>query len=295
MNGVIVIDKHKGPTSHDVVAEVKRRLNLSKAGHLGTLDPSATGVLPVVTDGATKLARFLEGDEKGYTAAMKLGEETDTYDADGKVIGVRDTKGVTEEAVLDALASFRGRILQTPPMFSSVKLGGRPLYRLARKGITVERASREVEIYSIEAVEIDIPRVVFRVLCTRGTYIRTLVHDIGARLGCGAHLTELRRFKSGVFTLERAVGLHEADEVLKGAFIPVDEALGLVYGELRTIQLDEREAERVRNGNPAIDHRRRAFFSSLRDGEMVRFMHRENLLAIASFRNGAFKVERVFV
>ena len=295
MNGVLVIDKPKGPTSHDVVAGVKKRLGLSRAGHLGTLDPAATGVLPLVLDGATKLARFLEGGEKGYVAAMKLGEETDTYDAEGRVVRTSNTDDVTEQAVTGALASFRGRILQIPPMFSSVKLGGRPLHRLARRGVNVERAPKEVDIHSIEVLEMDIPHVVFKVLCSRGTYIRTLVHDAGRALGCGAHLVELRRFKSGVFTLDRAVGLDAPRERLREAIIPVDEALGLVFGELKSIHLDEREAERIRNGNPAVDGKRRAFFSSLRDGEMVRFMHKKNLLAIASFKNGAFKMERVFV
>ena len=149
MNGILVIDKPRGLTSHDVVMVVKKRLGANKAGHIGTLDPIATGILPVCINGATRLARFLEGGRKEYVASIKLGEETDTYDAEGNVVLKKDITSVRKEDIIAVVHSFRGRIRQTPPMFSAIKINGVALYRLARQGVEVERAPRDVEIYDI--------------------------------------------------------------------------------------------------------------------------------------------------
>ena len=170
-------------TSHDVVMRVRRILGVKKIGHTGTLDPMATGLLPLCVGGATKIARFLEGGEKEYRATIKFGVETDSYDAEGKVVAESDTSGVSEEMVLEALTQFKGKIQQIPPMYSAVKIGGTPLYKLARKGITVEREPKEVEISAIDVEEFTMPLLTMRITCSKGTYIRTLCHDLGTVVG----------------------------------------------------------------------------------------------------------------
>ncbi|MFQ5328913.1 MAG: tRNA pseudouridine(55) synthase TruB [Thermodesulfobacteriota bacterium] len=205
--GILVVDKPGGMTSHDVVARVRRVLGVKKVGHTGTLDPMATGLLPLCIGGATKIARFLEGGAKEYRATIKFGVETDSYDAEGKVVAESDTSGVREETVIEALEQFRGKIQQIPPMYSAVKIGGTPLYKLARKGITVEREPKEVEITAIEVEEFAMPLLTMRIACSRGTYIRTLCHDLGRAVGCGAHLVALRRTRSGHFSLDDAIAL----------------------------------------------------------------------------------------
>lgn len=223
--GVLVIDKPQGWTSHDVVAHVKRKLKARKVGHLGTLDPLATGVLVLVINGATKYSSLLDTGAKEYLAVAKLGEETDTYDREGKVVASFDVSAITEEAVRRALDGFRGAISQVPPMYSAIKSNGKPLYKLARKGVTVEREARLVEVYRLDVVRIDIPVVEFKVLCSRGTYLRSMCHDLGKALGAGAHLADLRRLASGDFSISEAVspGLDAGE--LAGKVIPLEDAL----------------------------------------------------------------------
>ena len=239
LDGVLVIDKPAGCTSHDVVSRVKKKLGARKVGHLGTLDPSATGVLPLVINRATKEARRLEGGEKEYVALMTLGLETDTLDADGAVTRRGDASGVTGEDVLRVLNGFRGKIMQVPPMYSAVKRDGVPLYRLARKGVIVERDAKEVEVFDIEVISMEGPKeglpmesgesgvasVSFRVVCSRGTYVRSLCADSGALLGCGAHLAALRRVKSGPFTTSEAVSPGATRDELLRAIIPLRQLL----------------------------------------------------------------------
>lgn len=236
-NGVIVADKPAGWTSHDVVAVVKKKIGARKVGHLGTLDPLATGVLPLVIDGATKASCLLEGGGKDYVAALKLGEATDTYDSEGTALSTGDFSGVAREDVLRALSGFIGRIRQIPPMYSSIKRGGVPLYRLARRGIVVEREARDVEVFGIEALDIAVPYVEFRVVCSRGTYVRSICNDLGALLGCGAHLTGLRRVASGAFTIGEAVSPEAGKETLISSIIPVEEAIrrSSAEGACRTV------------------------------------------------------------
>lgn len=223
--GVLVIDKPEGWTSHDVVAHVKRKLKAKKVGHLGTLDPLATGVLVLVIDGATKYSNILDTGAKAYLAVAKLGEETDTYDREGSVVASSDVSGVTEDSIRKALDSFRGRIRQVPPMYSAIKSNGTPLYKLARKGVTIEREAREVEVYSLDVVRIETPVVEFRVACSRGTYLRSMCHDLGKLLGTGAHLLELRRLASGDFSITEAVAPGLDAEELSKRIIPLEEAL----------------------------------------------------------------------
>jgi len=225
--GVLVADKPAGWTSHDVVARVKSRLKARKVGHLGTLDPLATGVLPLVVNRATRFADRLSGGRKVYEAVMVLGVETDTYDSEGRVVERRGIDSLERAAVDAAFEGLRGRILQVPPMYSAIKKDGVPLYKLARRGRVVEREAREVEVFSLDITAFEPPCVSIRVVCTRGTYVRSLCHDAGRSLGCGAHLAGLRRTGSGPFTLSQAVGPEAPIEALKGALIPLDEALAL--------------------------------------------------------------------
>ena len=288
MNGILVIDKPAGITSHDVVARVKKLIRASKVGHLGTLDPNATGVLPLVINRATKSARFLEGGTKSYLSTMKLGEETDTYDIEGKVTRSAGVGDVTEADVREALSAFVGHIEQVPPMFSAVKRKGVPLYKLARKGVVVEREAKEVEIESIEVVSIDLPSVVFSVNCSRGTYVRTLCHDVGARLGCGALLSELRRTSSGAFTLDDAVTMEAGPEELKAAVIPLERAFARVF---KAVEISRDDAERIARGAVmlGIDN-----FPSLKAPEMVRFIFNNRLVALSSYSgDGIFKIEKI--
>lgn len=225
MNGILIADKPAGWTSHDVVARVKKALGARKVGHLGTLDPMATGVLPLVINQATKFARFLDGGKKEYICALKLGEETDTYDAEGRITATGDPSSLTGEEIIKALKGFAGKIRQVPPMYSSKKINGTPLYKMARKGIVVEREAREVEIFDLEVMEISIPCVRFRVSCSKGTYVRALCNDAGRVLGCGAHLAELRRTGCGPFSINESINPASSVEVLTGSIIPLEEAL----------------------------------------------------------------------
>jgi len=208
-SGVLVVDKPAGITSHAAVAEVSRRLRAGRAGHGGTLDPMATGVLLVCLEEATKIAGLLLGDDKSYEGEMELGRETDTLDAEGVVVRERlaEAAAVDRAALEAAMAGFTGDIEQVPPMYSAVRQGGRRLHELARAGQEVERAARPVTIRSLALLSFDPPRAAFAVDCSKGTYVRTLVADVGEALGCGAHLTALRRTRSGPFGLERAIPL----------------------------------------------------------------------------------------
>jgi tRNA pseudouridine55 synthase len=205
IDGLLIVDKPEGITSLDVVREIKHRFDVERAGHIGTLDPFATGVLPVAMNEGTKLVPFLGEGPKDYQVTLRLGEETATDDWTGQVVMRREWEGLVPGEITALIHTFRGKMLQTPPMFSAVKMQGKPLYRLARKGIEVERKEREVEIYRIQAEEIDLPLVRFNVSCSKGTYIRALGRDIGRKLGCGAHVLRLRRVRSGPFTLEQAI------------------------------------------------------------------------------------------
>ncbi len=196
-------------TSHDVVLFLRRNFGIKKVGHAGTLDPMATGVLVMLLGNATKLSGSLIADDKVYEGSLKLGIRTDTHDSEGKVTNTKNTTGIDKDAVKKAFNTFRGTFDQVPPMVSAVKHKGKKLYELARKGVEVERKPKKVTIYDIELVDISLPEVSFSVRCSKGTYIRKLADDIGEVLGCGAHLTSLRRTRSGKFAIEDAVRLEE--------------------------------------------------------------------------------------
>jgi tRNA pseudouridine55 synthase len=212
LDGAILVDKPPGPTSHDVVDAIRRRFQIKKVGHCGTLDPNATGLLIIVLGRGTKLSERLMGDDKVYEGTIKFGEETDSYDSDGELTASLPVPLLTLEQLNDEAALFIGDQMQMPPMVSAIKKNGVPLYKLARKGIEVEREPRLVHIYNFRFTDYAEPLGQFRVACTKGTYIRSIAHDLGKKLGCGAHLTTLRRSASGRFDVKDALTL---DAVLK--------------------------------------------------------------------------------
>lgn len=213
MNGFLVVNKPAGLTSHDVVARIRRAAHQRRVGHAGTLDPAAEGVLIVCLGPSTRLVDHLMAGTKRYTATIALGATTTTDDAEGEIVEERDASAIARADVERALSEFTGAIRQIPPMYSALKVAGTPLYKLARKGVEIERAAREVTIHSLVLLEFGPRRVVVDVTCSKGTYIRTLARDLGERLGCGAHLAHLLRTASGRFTLEDATRL---DELVEG-------------------------------------------------------------------------------
>lgn len=212
INGVLVVDKPSGIPSLEVVRTIRHRFQIKKAGHIGTLDPFATGVLPVVLNEGTKLVPFLNETPKEYEVTLKLGEETQTDDYTGEVVFQGSWEGVSTEKIEEILQTFVGKIHQIPPMFSAIKIQGKPLYQLARKGIEIDRKAREVEIYQIQTEKIDPPLVFFKVSCSKGTYVRALGREIGRKAGCGGHLLTLRRIRSGSFTLDQAISWEKIKE-----------------------------------------------------------------------------------
>jgi tRNA pseudouridine55 synthase len=212
LDGAILIDKPAGPTSHDVVDAIRRKFGIKKVGHCGTLDPNATGLLIIVLGRGTKLSERLMGDDKVYEGTIKFGETTDSYDCDGEILEAKPVPTLTLEQLNEEAAKFIGDQMQMPPMVSAIKKNGVPLYKLARKGIEVEREARLVHIYNFRFTSYAVPLGQFRVACTKGTYIRSIAHDLGQKLGCGAHLTTLRRSASGKFDVADALPL---DVILK--------------------------------------------------------------------------------
>jgi len=207
LDGAILVDKPAGPTSHDVVDAIRRKFGIKKVGHCGTLDPNATGLLIIVLGRGTKLSERLMGDDKVYEGTIKFGETTDSYDADGELTGSLPVPQLTLDQLNGEAAAFVGDFMQTPPMVSAIKKDGVPLYKLARKGIEVEREARLIHVYNFRFTEYAEPLGKFRVACTKGTYVRSLAHDLGQKLGCGAHLAALRRSASGKFDIADALPL----------------------------------------------------------------------------------------
>ena len=212
LDGAILVDKPSGPTSHDVVDEIRRQFQIKKVGHCGTLDPNATGLLVIVLGRGTKLSEKLMSDDKVYEGEIKFGETTDSYDADGEILETKPVPPLTIDQLNESAASFIGDLMQTPPMVSAVKKGGVPLYKLARKGIEVEREARLIHIYNFRFTDYREPLGTFRLACTKGTYVRSIAHDLGEKLGCGAHLATLRRISSGKFEVADAKPL---DDILR--------------------------------------------------------------------------------
>ncbi len=206
-DGVLLIDKPSGPTSHDIVDRIRRHFRLKKVGHGGTLDPAATGLLVIMLGRATRLSERFMSSDKTYEGVMKLGVTTDSQDADGAILRETDPSAITREKLAQEMAAFKGDLFQIPPMVSAVKVAGVPLYKMARKGQEIERKPRLIHIYAFDLLDFTLPRASFVLRCTKGTYVRTICHDIGERLGVGAHLERLRRTESGGFTVAQALTL----------------------------------------------------------------------------------------
>jgi tRNA pseudouridine55 synthase len=249
-DGILNLDKPRGPTSHDVVSRVRRVTNVRRVGHAGTLDPLATGVLLVCIGRATRVSEYLMAGQKVYRAQVHLGVTTDTYDAEGQIV---------EEAPVDAsriqvetaLAQFQGTISQVPPMYSAIKRQGKPLYRLARQGIEVQREPRLVEVYRLELTDWEPPLCTLEVACSSGTYVRALAHDLGQALGYGAHLADLTRLASGGFRVEDAVTLDAFTQAVEeGSWAALLHPLDAALGHLPALNLDADDARRLCAGQP---------------------------------------------
>ncbi len=249
MDGIVNVNKPLGITSHDVVYRLRRLLGIKKIGHTGTLDPDASGVLPMCVGKGTKLAEMLTATDKQYLAELTLGALTDTQDASGEILE-RFEVNVTEDEIREKIAGFVGEISQIPPMFSAIKVNGKKLYELAREGKTIEREARTVAIKNIEVQKVDLEKKTIMMLvdCSKGTYIRTLCNDIGAALGCGGYMSALTRTKTGRFCIEESFTLEQIEEMVQKGdhsfMVPVAEALP----EYRRITLADKNAKKVRNG-----------------------------------------------
>lgn len=292
LHGVLVVDKPAGMTSAAVVARVKRALKIKKVGHTGTLDPMATGVLPLCLGEGTKVAGYLLADDKGYDGELLLGIETDTLDAEGQITRRREQQAaaITERALREAVAEMEGPGEQVPPMFSALKHKGRRLHELARAGEVVERPPRPIRIDRFEVTAVDLPRAAFSVMCSKGTYVRSLVRDIGHQLGCGAHLTALRRTRSGRFCLDDAIALDALDPPTAASRI-VSPAQALAHIPGSSVPKDRlrdvANGKKIRWSDVAPDQPQ--------PNEIIRLLTPQGaLLALARVEDGVLRYARVF-
>ncbi len=297
IHGVVNIYKEKGYTSHDVVAKLRGIVGQKKIGHTGTLDPDATGVLPVCLGKATKLCDMLTDKSKTYETVLLLGKTTDTQDITGTVLSECKTEHVDSDAVIKCIGEFVGDYLQVPPMYSALKVNGKKLYELARQGVEVERKARPVVIHAIRILEINLPRIRMEVFCSKGTYIRTLCHDIGAKLGCGGCMEELVRTKVSCFQIEDSLTLDEvarkkAEGKLEDVVIPIDQ----MFSEYEAVTLKEEFAAFAYNGNMFMPkHILRKI--ELADGKQVRvYDEAGRFIAIYAFEKEKwmFKIVKMF-
>jgi tRNA pseudouridine55 synthase len=298
MNGFIVVDKPSGMTSHDVVNIVRRLTGQKRAGHTGTLDPFATGVLPLALGEATKAIQFLDEACKEYRAVMKLGETTDTQDCTGNPIDQGEWRTITTDDLIRVVSAFTGRISQLPPMFSALKHKGVPLYKLARRGDEVIREKRDIEVFSLVIERIELPLVAFTVRCSRGTYVRTLAHDMGGELGCGAHLVSLQRTASGPFhlggalSLDRLASLAQVGGMDETVISPYD-----ALAHLLDIKVTERGRDKVAHGIVPQQDEFSLQPEEICPGQQVRISFEKRLLAVAEVlqeANRSLKFVRVF-
>lgn len=284
MHVIINLNKPSGITSRQAVTKVQRLLGARKAGHAGTLDPMATGVLIICLNEATKVTRFLMNMDKQYIARIKLGERTDTYDAEGRVVESKDISFLSEADLFDVVQTFKGVIRQKPPMYSAVKIGGKTLYKLARKGIEIDRPDRTVNVYDIGITSIDIPYFDLMISCSKGTYIRSLCDDIGMKLGTGAHMTSLERKAVGGFNVKDALSFDDLASK-EGLFYSIDQALV----KMPVIELDEADYQKSIHGMKIVSESFKPY-----DGEFVRMKDPEGkLFAIGRAESNIISIERV--
>ena len=283
MNGIVIVDKPQGWTSQDVTARLRRVFSTRRIGHGGTLDPMATGVLPVFVGRATRAVEFFEHAEKTYETVLRFGVKTDTQDITGTVLEERPVE-LTEQQVLDVLPAFRGEILQVPPMYSALKVNGQKLYDLARKGKEVERQPRPITIHELELLGFDGREVKLRVRCSKGTYIRTLCEDIGQALGCLGCMAALRRTQAGEYTIAQSVPLQNLLE----AEHPEEYLLGMdsPFRNYPAVTLTENQEKRCRNGNP--------FTLRVPDGTYRAYGKDGTFLMLARVENGVMETVKSF-
>ena len=294
IHGVFLLDKPQGMSSNDIMQKVKRIFQANKAGHTGALDPLATGMLPICLGEATKFSQFLLDADKRYLVTAKLGERTDTSDAEGQIVETRDVNVKTPD-ILTALEQFRGNILQVPTMFSALKYNGKPLYEYARQGITVEREARPITIFELNFIEYNAPYLTLEVHCSKGTYIRTLVDDLGEVLGCGAHVTMLRRTAVADYPTEKMLdwnalqALAEPQDLslLDALLLPIDTAVA----NLPTLTLNESQTQGIGFGQ------RIKFDNSNRlQGQVRLFSHENRFLGVAVIdENNVIRPQRLVV
>ncbi len=285
MDGVIVINKHPGPTSTRIVEQIRRLMKTKKAGHLGTLDPMAKGVLPICLGKATKLTPFLMDKEKEYLATIKLGVVTDTYDREGTILEEKEVPSITREKVEDILQDFTGEIEQIPPMYSAARHKGKRLYQLARKGEVVEREPKKVIIHELSCLEVNPPYIKLFIRCGKGVYIRQLAYDIGERLGCGGTLWDLVRTKACGFTLDEAVTMEELKEMTleerQKLVIPMAQAMK----DTPTLVLAGRLRWWVAMGNPLVTTPAELGLDHVDEGTLVKLVDQEGeLVAVGEMK-----------
>ena len=294
IHGVFLLDKPQGMSSNDIMQKVKRIFQANKAGHTGALDPLATGMLPICLGEATKFSQFLLDADKRYLVTAKLGERTDTSDAEGQIVETREVKVKTPE-ILTALEQFRGDILQVPTMFSALKHNGKPLYEYARQGITVEREARPITIFELNFIEYNAPYLTLEVHCSKGTYIRTLVDDLGEALGCGAHVTMLRRTAVADYPTEKMLDWHALQSLaepqdlslLDALLLPIDTAVA----KLPTLTLNESQTQGIGFGQRIkFDNPNRL------QGQVRLFSHEHRFLGVAMIdENNVIRPQRLVV
>ena len=294
IHGVFLLDKPQGMSSNDIMQKVKRIFQANKAGHTGALDPLATGMLPICLGEATKFSQFLLDADKRYLVTAKLGERTDTSDAEGQIVETRDVNVKTPE-ILTALEQFRGDILQVPTMFSALKHNGKPLYEYARQGITVEREARPITIFKLNFIEYNAPYLTLEVHCSKGTYIRTLVDDLGEALGCGAHVTMLRRTAVADYPTEKMLDWHALQSLaepqdlslLDALLLPMDTAVA----KLPALTLNESQTQGIGFGQRVkFDNPNRL------QGQVRLFSHENRFLGVAVIdENNVIRPQRLVV
>ena len=294
IHGVFLLDKPQGMSSNDIMQKVKRIFQANKAGHTGALDPLATGMLPICLGEATKFSQFLLDADKRYLVTAKLGERTDTSDAEGQIVETRDVNVKTPE-ILTSLEQFRGDILQVPTMFSALKYNGKPLYEYARQGITVEREARPITIFELNFIEYNAPYLTLEVHCSKGTYIRTLVDDLGEALGCGAHVTMLRRTAVADYPTEKMLDWHTLQSLaeqqdlslLDALLLPMDTAVA----KLPALTLNESQTQGIGFGQRVkFDNPNRL------QGQVRLFSHENRFLGVAVIdENNVIRPQRLVV
>lgn len=300
MDGLLIIDKKEGMTSHDVVSRVRRLLNIRRVGHTGTLDPLATGVLPIAVGRGTRLVQFFLESGKSYRATLKFGESTDTQDSQGEILERRSVDGLSSDRIRETVASFVGSGEQIPPMYSALKKDGVPLYKLARQGIEVEREGRLIHIDKIDIIDVELPFMTIEVDCSKGTYIRTLCHDIGMELGTGAHLTALRRTRTGPFDEGSAVTLDTLGDLIeRGKELPLLSMRDALVG-WKTLRVGPEGLQRLANGIPPL-WEQISTVTLVDSGDLVALVDDGHLFAVARFaperekeQRGDFELLRVF-